>query len=47
MEEFITYEEVLKKHTSEIVGAVIEELKEIVNNPIAMLFTLTGGLNEK
>jgi len=47
VEEIITYEEVINQHKDEIVGAVIEAVKEIENNPAAILSRLTGGLDEK
>ncbi|MFW6257061.1 MAG: ISLre2 family transposase, partial [Bacillota bacterium] len=47
MEEIISYEEVINQHTNEIVETLTKALKEIENNPVAMLSTLTGGLDEK
>ena len=40
MEEIITNEEAVEQHKSEIVGTVIEGLKEIEENPAAILSRL-------
>ena len=47
MEEIITYEDVVEQHKAEIVEAVMEAVKEIENNPAAILSRLTGVLDEK